>query len=222
MEITQLESRITNGEKIFMIRSNDLKQLYVNVDNSDNDYTKCIPHLGVNMYVTLFDKSFPILIRYTDENTFEIIETGDRINIINSDKKSFLDNLVVGRAMDVSVGYNYVKKSLKDLINNPFSLDIRHIKSTDQVSLSEKEMILDNNGMSDEQIEMINLAREKQAKFYERLYNDYEEFISIRDEIIQERHKSFLMQQAINEKVKSNFNDYIKDLTKVKTLKKSK
>lgn len=227
MEVDKLEERIKKGERFFIIYSNDLKQVYINLDNHDENYTKCIPHLEINKYTKPFNapRPFPILIEYTDDFEFRFVTTKDKLNILNNEELSYLTTIQVEKPLNIYEAFSYVKQAVKLLKESPLAIDIASIKPLDDFTIWEMEEILKNKDLSKNQIKLLEEKKQYLINLYERTYNNYKTIIKQGHERIKEKHLAATKAKLHREKIKNDFNEFIEKLymekPKVKTLKKS-
>lgn len=227
MKIEELEERIKNGERFFVIYSNDLKQLYIDLKDHDTRHTKCIPHLGTNPYVKPFNapKPFPIIIEYTDDNEFRLLTTKDKLHILNRENGTFLNIIKVDTPLNINEALVYVRNALIALSEEPFAIDIANIKPLEGFRIWEMEELLNNKNLTPKQREMLEERKARLIKIYETFYSDYREIIKRGDENIQARHINDLKAQEYRRKIETNFEEFIQELyepkPKQKTLKRS-
>lgn len=224
-KIEQLEEKIINGENIFVIYSDDLEQLYIDLENLDkDDFLKCVPHLSINNYGTPCRKRFPILVKYNDENSFEIILTGHKLNVLYNGKVNFLNTIPIDYLLDYDTSVKYIKESLNELIENPLCVHISNIRLVDNIFTDEKETILKGDGLN-EQSDTINLIIHELSDLYHSFINSLDSRIENRNNNLRERHNSYLKQKAHKEQVNNEFALFIEEMSKkdskVLSLKKS-
>lgn len=227
MNIEELEERIKKGERFFIIYSNNLKQLYINLDDHDRGYTKCIPHLEINEHSKPFNtpRPFPIIIEYTDDNEFILLNTEDKLNILDSEYGTFLDTIQISKSLNINEAVIYVRHMLMRLSENPLAIDIASIKPLDEFTIWEMEEILNNKNLTPKQKKLIEEKKTYLTDLYKKNCKEYNTIITEGHERIHARHLNALRAQQYRERIASNFEEFVKELyepkPKVKTLKKS-
>lgn len=211
----ELEERIKMGERFFIIYSNDLRQLKINLSDHNDDYTKCIPHLDINEYTKPFStpRPFPILVEYTDNNQFEIVSTRDKINILDSEEgETFLSTIKVGNSLKMSIAFTYVKSALAVLSENPLAIPLTSIKSLEGFSTWEMEEILNNKDLTKKQRELIEDKIKYLINLYKNTHDNYRLLIKEGHERVCEQHRAEIRRQLYEQWVRGKFSDFVEEL----------
>lgn len=223
----ELEERIKTGERFFIIYSNDLRQLRIDLSDHNTDYTRCIPHLEKSEYANSFTttRPFPILIEYTDNNEFEIVGTEDKINTLDSEEgETFLTTIKIGEKLDMSIAFSYVRSILETLSEHPLAIEITNIKSLDSLSPWEMAEILTNQELTKKQKELIEKIKTHLIIIYKDLLNNYKLIIKEGHQKVREAHSAEIKRQLYIQETKEKFNEFVASLyapkPKVKTLRR--